>query len=35
MINLLNVSDLSQISHLQEEVQTYALEALTVLDEEY
>ena len=35
MIKLLHVSDISKISHLEEEVQTYALEALTILDEEY
>jgi len=35
MIKLPNVSDISLISHLQEEVQTYALEALTILDDEY
>ena len=35
MIKLLHVSDKSKISHLEEEVQTYALEALTILDEEY
>lgn len=35
MIKLLNTSDLFRISHLEEEVQTYALEALTILDEEY
>lgn len=35
MIKLLNTSDLSHISHLEEEVQTYILEALTILDEEY
>ena len=35
MIKLLHVSDTSKISHLEEEVQTYALEALTILDEEY
>lgn len=35
MIKLLNVSDLSHISHLEEEIQTYVLEALTILDEEY
>lgn len=35
MIKLLNASDLSHIFHLEKEVQTYALEALTILDEEY
>lgn len=35
MIKLLNESDISKIAHLEEEVQTYALEALTILDEEY
>ena len=35
MIKLLHVSNISKISHLEEEVQTYALEALTILDEEY
>ena len=35
MIKLLHVSDISKISHLEEEVRTYALEALTILDEEY
>ena len=35
MIKLLNVSSLSNISHLEEEIQTYAMEALTILDEEY
>ncbi len=35
MIKLLNISDLSHISHLEEEIQTYVLEALTILDEEY
>lgn len=35
MIKLLNASHLSHISHLEKEVQTYALEALTILDEEY
>lgn len=35
MIKLLHVSDISKISYLEEEVQTYALEALTILDEEY
>ncbi len=35
MIKLLNVSDLSHISHLEEELQTYALDVLTTLDEEY
>ena len=35
MIKLLNVSDLSHISHLEEEVRSYALEALTILEDEY
>jgi len=35
MIKLLHVSDMPKISPLEEEVQTYALEALTILDEEY
>ncbi len=35
MIKLLNVSDIPKISRLEEEVHTYALEALTILDEEY
>ena len=35
MIKLIHVSDTPKISHLEEEVQTYALEALTILDEEY
>lgn len=35
MIKLLNVSDLLNISHLPEEVQTYTLEELTILDDEY
>ncbi|SFO16397.1 hypothetical protein [Proteiniclasticum ruminis] len=35
MIKLLHVSDISKIAHLEEEVQTYGLEALTILDEEY
>jgi hypothetical protein len=35
MIKLLNETDISKITHLEEEVQTYALEALTILDEEY
>ena len=35
MIKLLHVSNISKISQLEEEVQTYALEALTILDEEY
>jgi len=35
MIKLLNESDISKIAHLEEEVQNYALEALTILDEEY
>ncbi|HCW72434.1 MAG TPA: hypothetical protein DHM90_00140 [Clostridiaceae bacterium] len=35
MIKLLHVSDMPKISHLEEEVQTYALDALIILDEEY
>ncbi|NLB20958.1 MAG: hypothetical protein GX829_09120 [Clostridium sp.] len=35
MIKLLNTSDLSLISYLEKEVQTYSLESLTILDEEY
>ena len=35
MIKLLYVSDISKISQLEEEVQTYGFEALTILDEEY
>ena len=35
MFKLLNESDISKIAHLEEEVQTYAQEALTILDEEY
>jgi hypothetical protein len=35
MIKLLNESDISKIAHLEEDVRTYALEALTILDEEY
>ncbi|GEM_PF-3878785 len=32
MIKLLNKSDISEIFHLDEEVQAFALEALTILD---
>ena len=35
MIKLLNMSDLSLITHLEKEVQTYSLESLTILDDEY
>lgn len=35
MIKLLHISDISKISHLEEKVQSYALEALTILDEEH
>ena len=35
MIKLLHESDITKIAHLEEEVQTYALEALTILGEEY
>ena len=35
MIKLLHESDISKIAHLEEDVRTYALEALTILDEEY
>lgn len=35
MTKPLHISDISKISHLEEEVQTYALVALTILDEKY